>query len=109
MSKKSLMIKDRLTSAFKSFQPYKPSENQTDRGRGLISLQTIERLGVTLQNFVGLGVADPAFVRPAADFVQRAQVSGDVGMAVIGADHQVIFSSKLQERLDIVNRVDGDE
>jgi len=34
MSMKSLMTKDRLTSAFKSFQPYKPSENQADRGRG---------------------------------------------------------------------------
>src|SRR5262245_30794402 len=72
-------------------------------------LQTIERLGVTLQNLLGLGVADPALVRPVADFVERAQVGGDVGVAVIGADHQVVFSSKLQERLDIVNRVDGDE
>src|SRR5262249_48436623 len=109
MSKKSLLTRDRLTSAPKSCHLYKPAKNQADRGRGLIFLQTIERLGVTLQNLVGLGVADPALVRPAADFVQRAQIGGDIGVAVIGADHQIIFSSKLQERLDIVNRVDGDE
>src|SRR4030095_11188629 len=40
---------------------------------------------------------------------ERAQVGGDVGVAVVGPDHQVIFSSELEQRLDVVNRIDGDE
>jgi len=75
-------------------------DSRPARGResrpGHLFLETVERLGVALQNLVGLGIADPALVRPAADFVQRAQVGGDVGVAVVGADHQVIFSSELQ-------------
>src|SRR5207344_1024206 len=74
-----------------------------------IFLQAVERLGVALQNLVGLGVADPALVHPAADFIQRAQVGGDVGVAVVGPDHQVVFSSELEQRLDVINRVNGDE
>jgi hypothetical protein len=66
------------------------------RCRKIFILEAVERLGVGLQNFTGLGIADPALVRPAADFVQRAQVGGDIGVAVVGADHQVIFSSELQ-------------
>ena len=42
----------------------------------------------SVENLVGVGIADPALARPAADFVQRAQVGGDVGVAVVGADHQ---------------------
>lgn len=72
--------------------------NQTARRilkwRASSVLQAVERLGVTLQDFACLGVADPALFGPAADFVQRAQVGGDVSVAVVGADHQIIFSAK---------------
>ena len=51
-------------------------------------LQAVERLRVAFQNLLRLGVADPALIRPAADFVERAQVGADVGAAVVGADHQ---------------------
>src|SRR5919109_5244765 len=59
-------------------------------------LQAVECLGVRLQNFPGLGMAEPTLVHPAADFVQRAQVGGDIGVAVVSADHQIIFGSELQ-------------
>src|SRR5687767_1940768 len=54
---------------------------RTGCGRGILFLQAIERLGVALQNLLGLGVADPALVGPAADFIQRAQVGRDIGVA----------------------------
>ena len=51
------------------------------------TLQAVEHLGVALENLVGLGIADPALVRPDPHLVERAQVGGDVGMAVVGADY----------------------
>jgi len=39
-------------------------------------LQAVECLGVAVQNLVGLGVADPTLIRPAAGFVERAQIGG---------------------------------
>jgi hypothetical protein len=40
-------------------------------------------MGVAPENLAGLGIADPALVRPAA-LGQCAQVRGDVGAAVVG-------------------------
>jgi hypothetical protein len=66
----------------------------SDHGRSSF-LQPVESFGIALQNLVGLSLADPALVRPAADLVQCAQVGRDVGMAVVGTDHQVIFRAEL--------------
>jgi len=64
------------------------ADKQLDRFEHRALLQAAECLGVALQNLVGLGIVGPALIRPAADFVERAQVGGDVGMTVDGADHQ---------------------
>ena len=62
--------------------------------------QPVERLGIGFENLLCLRRTDHAEVGPSPNFVEGAQVRGDIGVAVVGANHEVIFSAELQQRFD---------